>query len=327
MELKRVFILYSERSGSNLLRVLLGNHPDLSAPVSPQFLDSFAPHIEKFGDLRKKENGITLISHLMKYANHPFSDWHLTISAEDIYSEFLPRSFIAAVDALYAAKARQGNKSGYVCKERHLFNYSGLVMSGLQNIDWVFLHRDPRDVVSSWLKNNMLYFTAYEAARSWKEDQKKCLALHNAYNLSYHQLSYEQLITDTEKTLTALLKYLKLNIEEQCFQNEQHSREANRNVLWKNLNKPINSSNKKNYIDILSRKQISIVESVCKQQMKTLGYQLETDGQWSPAIGENNYQYFNKVKELLNQKIYSNQQTSDLLQDRKKLKHELISSL
>ncbi|WP_445666677.1 sulfotransferase [Fodinibius sp. AD559] len=327
MELKRVFILYSERSGSNLLRVLLGNHPDLAAPVSPQFFDSFTPHVEKFGDLRKKENSIKLISHLIKYANHPFSDWNLDISAEDIYSEFSPRNFIEAVDALYASKAQEEDKSGYVCKERHLFNYSGLVIASLSDINWIFLHRDPRDVVSSWLKNNMLYFTAYEAAQSWKEDQKKCLALHHAYNVSYHQLSYEQLITDTEQTLTPLLKYISLNIEEQCFQNEQDNEEASRNVLWKNLNKPIDSSNKKNYVDILSQKQTLIVESVCKQQMKTLGYQLETDGQWAPAIGENNYQYFNKVKELLNQKIRSNNETSDLLQDRKKLKHELISRL
>lgn len=327
MELKRVFILYSERSGSNLLRVLLGNHPDLSAPVSPQFFDSFAPHVEKFGNLRNRENSIRLLSDLMKYANHPFSDWNLQISAEDIYSEFAPQNFIETVDALYAAKAREERKLGYVCKERHLFNYSGLVMASLSDIDWIFLHRDPRDVVSSWLKNNMLYFTAYEAARSWKEDQKKCLALHHAYDLSYHRLSYEHLITDTEQTLAPLLRYLDLNVDEQCFQNEQHSEEANRNVLWKNLNKPIDPSNKKNYVDILSQKQTRIVESICKKQMKALGYHLETEGQWSPAIGATNYRYFNKVKELVNQKIRSNKKTSDLLEDRQKLKHELLSRL
>jgi len=327
MDLKRVFILYSERSGSNLLRVLLGNHPNLSAPVSPQFFDSFTPHIEKFGDLRKRENSISLISKLITYANHPFSDWNLKISTEDIYSEFAPQNFIETVDALYATKAREDKKAGYVCKERHLFNYSGLVMASLSGIDWLFLHRDPRDVVSSWLKNNILYFTAYEAAQSWKEDQKKCFALHRAYNLSYHQLSYEELITDTEQTLTSLLEYLDLNVDEQCFQNEQNNEEANRNVLWKNLNKPIDSSNKKNYVDILSQKQTLIIESVCKQQMEALDYQLETDAQWSPAIGKNNYQYFNKVKELLKQKIRSNKKTSDLLRDRQKLKRELISSL
>jgi len=327
MKLKRVFILYSERSGSNLLRVLLGNHPDLSAPVSPQFFDSFTPHIERFGDLRKRENCTTLISRLITYANHPFSNWNLTVSGDDIYSQFTPENFIETVDALYATKAREENKLGYVCKERHLFNYGGLVMSGLSDVNWIFLHRDPRDVVSSWLKNNMLYFTAYEAAQSWKEDQKKCLALHHAYNLSYHQLSYEELITDTEQTLSPLLSYLDLNIDEQCFQNEQQNAEANRNVLWKNLNKPIDSSNKKNYVDILSKKQTLIVESVCKQLMKKLGYQLETDGQWSPAIGKTNYQYFNKVKELLNQKMRSNKETSNLLQDRQNLKHELINSL
>ncbi|NIS08121.1 MAG: hypothetical protein GWO07_05025, partial [Candidatus Dadabacteria bacterium] len=94
--------------------------------VSPQFFDSFAPHIEKFGDLRKRKNSISLISKLSTYANHPFSNWNLKTSAEDIYSEFTPQNFIESVDALYATKAREENKAGYVCKERHLFNYSGL---------------------------------------------------------------------------------------------------------------------------------------------------------------------------------------------------------
>ncbi|TYP91723.1 Sulfotransferase family protein [Fodinibius salinus] len=327
MDCKRIYILYSERSGSNLLRLLLGNHPELSAPVSPQLFDSFIPFADRFGDLRNKKNSIRLLSLMKKYANHPFSDWQLDTSAEEMYSQSAPKSFVEAVDTLYSTKALQDGKSGYVCKERHLFNYSGLITTSLSAINWVYLYRDPRDVVSSWLKNKMLFFTPYGAAHAWKEDQQKCRSLHLSHHLPYHRLSYEELITLTKQTMTNLLQYLNLDIDERCFQNQQKREEADRNVLWKNLDKPIDSSNTQKYRDRLSQKQVAIVESICQSQMQHLGYPLETNGQWTPAIGDKNYQYFNKVKELVKQKTLANNKTSELLRDRKKLKQQLISRL
>lgn len=327
MDCKRVYILYSERSGSNLLRILLGNHPELSAPVAPQFFDSFIPFADRFGDLRKKENSLRLLSLMKEYANHPFSDWRLKTSAEKMYSQSAPNSFAEAVDTLYSTKARQDDASGYVCKERNLFNYSGLITTSLSSINWVYLYRDPRDVVSSWIKNKMLFFTAYGAAQAWNDDQQKCRSLHLAHQLSYYKLSYEELITVTEQTITNLLRYLDLNIDEQCFRNQRNREEANRNVLWKNLNKPVDSSNTKKYQDRLSQKQVSIVESICKDKMQELGYPLETNGRWTPKIGIQNYQYYNKIKELAKQTILADNKTSKLLNDRKKLKEQLISRL
>jgi hypothetical protein len=326
MQLDRIFILYSERSGSNLLRVLLGNHPALSAPVPPQFFDSFIPFADRFGTLTKKQHAIRLISLMKEYANHPFSDWQLSLPPEEIYSIFSPANFIQIVDALYGAKAKQDNRSGYVCKENHLFRHAGLIAHNF-DVSWLYLHRDPRDVVSSWLKKNILFFTAYEAAHSWKEEQQKCIALDRGHNVDYHKLSYEELITDPEQTMSSVLQYLDKEIDERCFQNQQQRTEAKRNILWKNLDNPIDSSNKKNYTNTLSQKQLRIVESVCKHQMQTLGYQLETDGDWTPAIGKTKYQYYNKVKELIKKTVLGRNETLELIQDRDKLKNELINGI
>ena len=49
--MKRIMILASERSGTNLLRTLLGNHNDISAPVAPHFFDAFKETIHLYGDL------------------------------------------------------------------------------------------------------------------------------------------------------------------------------------------------------------------------------------------------------------------------------------
>ena len=36
-----IILLVSERSGSNLLRTLIGNHSDISAPIAPHLLHVF----------------------------------------------------------------------------------------------------------------------------------------------------------------------------------------------------------------------------------------------------------------------------------------------
>lgn len=46
-----IILLASERSGSNLLRTLLGNHSDISAPVAPHLIKMFYPIKHYFSDL------------------------------------------------------------------------------------------------------------------------------------------------------------------------------------------------------------------------------------------------------------------------------------
>lgn len=322
-----MYILYSERSGSNLLRVLLGNHPTISAPVPPQFYDSFMPYADRFGNLKQKENSIRTISMMKRYANHPFSNWELETDAEAIYNKFHPSNFVEIIDALYAANALQNKKTGYVCKENHLFNYAGLISSSLTHVNWLYLYRDARDVVSSWLKNKVLFFTAFKAAQSWAEEQKTCLSLKKAHNLDYLQLSYEELVTDTRETMTTVLEYLSLSIDERCFYNKKERAEAKRNVLWKNLDKPIDASNTKNYLNVLSDKQLQIVETICKEQMLDLHYDLETSARWHPLLGKKRYKYYNEAKEVLKKMFWGKNKTSELIEDRNKLKMQLINSL
>jgi hypothetical protein len=52
--MKKVIFLASERSGTNLLRTLLGNHPDIDAPVAPHFLDAFNESVGLYGDLKRR---------------------------------------------------------------------------------------------------------------------------------------------------------------------------------------------------------------------------------------------------------------------------------
>jgi len=320
----RIFILYSERSGSNLLRLLLGNHPRLSAPVAPQFWDSFVTYTHRMGDLRKRSNALRLIAMLKRYANHPFSDWNLDSNAKEIYSITTPSCFAEVVDALYLAKAKEENKEGYVCKENSLFEYAGNIKNDIDQLHWIYLYRDPRDVVHSWLKNKVRFFTAYNAAHSWNTEQKQCLSLHQAHGFEYLDISYENMITTTEDTISSVLKYAELAVDKRCFTNNEDRDEPKRNILWKNLDKPIDSSNKNNYQKGLTEKQINIVESVCQVPMQTLGYELDTSHNWKPLFGSY-HKYVDKIQDIFKKKLFEDKRTRKLISDRDELKKELLN--
>src|SRR5690606_16265432 len=144
---KRIIILASERSGTNLLRVLLGNHKDISGPVAPHFFDAFKNNLEKYGDLNEKENALLLLDHMLQLANHSYHDWKLKIAPEDLITEYKVNSFERAFDALYLAKAKQENKFHYVSKDNHLFNHINY-LDNLENVKYLYLYRDPRDHVA-----------------------------------------------------------------------------------------------------------------------------------------------------------------------------------
>lgn len=68
--MKKIIILASERSGTNLLRTLLGNHKHICAPVAPHFFDAFRPNIHLYGDLNKATNAEKLLDHMIRLSNH-----------------------------------------------------------------------------------------------------------------------------------------------------------------------------------------------------------------------------------------------------------------
>jgi len=82
--MKKIIILTSERSGTNLLRVLLGKHKHISAPVAPHFFDSFSQYLHNYSNLKHHKNLVLLLDHMIRLANHYYHDWKLNIKAEEL---------------------------------------------------------------------------------------------------------------------------------------------------------------------------------------------------------------------------------------------------
>jgi len=320
---KKIIILASERSGTNLFRTLLNNHKDICGPVSPHFFDAFKPNLEKYGDLNIKDNSTLLLSHMSRLANHVYHDWNLATTPEYLVDKYDVKSIETAFDAMYSFKAVEENKVNYVSKDNHLFNYTD-ILNNLEGIKYVYLYRDPRDHVASWLKTPLFMHTSFDIIQKWKKEQN--LVFQIAQNNNVYFMSYENLIKDTSRTMTKFLNYMDLDIDENCFNTDKNNKESKRNIFWKNLSKPILTTNSEKYKKNLNKRDILIIESLAKSEIERLGYGFETNADWRPYKG---FGYELIIKRKISKHRYKRlfYDTMAELQDKLKLIETLKSEL
>lgn len=286
MSKKRVIILASERSGTNLLRVLLGKHKDISAPVPAHFFNAFKAQIHLYGDLNKVENCTKLMTHFLSIANHPFSDWKIDTPAKELVNRFDVNSFQSAFDAIHREFAAKEKKIHYVSKDNDLYNHIDLIEdidSDEYTTQYIYLYRDPRDQVVSWLKTPLFLHTVFDIASKWNKEQGIVKKLENKLNVIH--IKYEDLISNTESSMTNLLNSLGVPVDDNCFSTDASNKESKRNKLWENLSKPIIKNNTKKYIGKLNKFELKLIETICKEHMLSLGYGFETKANWKDYFG------------------------------------------
>ena len=67
----------TQRSGSNLLRLMLNQHSVISAPHPPHLLKTFMPLISKYGDLKVRENRYLLVDDVCNWVEYNSVEWSL----------------------------------------------------------------------------------------------------------------------------------------------------------------------------------------------------------------------------------------------------------
>jgi len=314
-----IFIMSSERSGSNLLRTLLSNHSHLAAPVAAQLLPTFNTLIPYYGRLEKRENALRLIADMASVVNHPYYNWNLDVDAVELHRRYRPAVFLDFFTMFYVEMQRRSAKQRFVCKENDLFNSAFALAHYYEDARFIYLHRDPRDYVASRVQSLSGPNTPYGAAKLWKEEQVKCAVLLHTFHLRAHAVSYESLISTPAKVMEELLHFLEEPVETACFQVDTQKNEAlDWNVAWKNLSQPIMKNNAGKYRSLFDRKTLCMIESITAQEMERLGYACDTEANWTkPRLFGIRTIVTNALKGQLRQKQH--QDTATTLEGRNQL--------
>lgn len=282
-----VFLLASERSGTNLLRRrLTENQNQILGPAPLHLLKHMHWAEPYYGDFIEDNRFEEFVRDSLGLAYNHFSPWDEDISVAEVKSSFdnkKQRSSVQVMDVLYTLYAQRKGYATYFCKDNNLFDFVADILLELPDAKFVYLYRDPRDVVLSQLKRPLQVKNVYSLAKLWRDEQIKCLRYAGGALKSQDKIltvSYEDLIVDEENVLNKIFNFLKLSKINKSVKNNLNEKTDFKE--WENLDKPTIKNNFSKYKDELTNKQISIIENVCWYQMRALGYKTEFESK--PSI-------------------------------------------
>ena len=270
----------TQRSGSNLLRLLLNQYPGIVAPHPPHILQRFYPLLTAYGDLSAPENMAALTNDICLMIECNPVPWKgVVLNREKIVMNCRSNNLIQIFRSVYDEMARCNGATAWICKSMANVAFAGqMEEEGLAPL-YIYLHRDGRDVACSFKKAIVGEKHVYHIARQWRKDQLESLQLKDQIAPErFYQISYEALISDPEQEMVRLSTFLKLSYDSAIF-NYYHSEESintsTAGKMWENVAKPIFSNNSKKYLKELTKDEVVIFESVAGDVLEMLGYALE----------------------------------------------------
>ena len=285
------FLICSERSGSNLITKLLDSHPEVCGPFPSHMVRTFSLNLNGYGDLNDDAAWSTLLDDAVFYINRIISLWKSDFRLEEVRNAVEKRSLDAVIRHFYETEARANGKKRVFVEENHTYSILAYLLSHFEGSKYIYTVRDPRDMALTWKEAVPAQGQVPRAAKQWKKDQVKSL---EAYGFlkdldRIHLVKYENLVTDTEKTVRRICSFLDLEYSGKMlrFHEKDIVREnSQRIVSWKDLQKPIMPENAGRYKIELSEDEIRYIECLCRKEMDTLGYKRQFDEAGEPEALE-----------------------------------------
>lgn len=280
MSKQQVFIVGEQRSGSNLLRLMLNKSYKIVAPHPPHILLNFMNLLPIYGDLNNDSSFNLLIEDVCCFVEKNPVTWvNLELNRQEIFNRCEKRSLFDVFGAIMDSYANDQNAPIWVCKSMQNIRWISEIDKKFGNAKYIYLHRDPRDVTLSFMKAVVGNKHPYCIAKKWDELQKMCLNAMKIIDSSrFFKLKYEDLIENPQQELRRLCQFLEIDYEESMLKYHDSIEAQNTakvSMLWANVSNPVMINNSKKYLHSMSSEDRIIVESVASDTMKKLGYQRE----------------------------------------------------
>ena len=303
-------IIGTQRSGSNMLRLMLNQLDEITAPHPPHILQRFFPLLHIYGNLEISDNFFALVDDVCKLVEcNPVPWTGVTFNRNEIINRCKNKSLIEVFRVVYDLKAESENADYWICKSMINVKYAAeLEESGLQ-MRYIFLFRDGRDVACSFKKAIVGEKHVYHIANQWASNQKACIELEkNIEESRFLKVSYENLLHHPKKELKRICSFLNIELKNEVF-DFYHSEESRNTAvagkMWENVARPILKNNSNKFKTELTPMEIAIFEKQAGGVLQQLGYTLENSGILNGTpFTENEVKDFNnenyRLKEIAN---------------------------
>ena len=278
-KISSIQIIGTQRSGSNLLRLMINQFEEVSAPHPPHVLRTFVPLVELYGNLNVKENFFLLAKDIVDFVNANPVLWSGDkLAAAKLVAEAKHYSLLGLYEALYIIKAHQDEAIIWCCKS--MFNeyyVKEIEASGIRPF-YIYMYRDGRDVAASFKKAIVGPKHIYHIAIKWRQDQERAQEVQSLVSDNrFIAIKYEELITQPEVVLRDLSDKLGLEFKDKLleyYDSNESIRTASSGEMWKNVAKPIITNNVGKFRNELTEKDVGIFENIAGEALELLGYSL-----------------------------------------------------
>ena len=313
---KGIQMIGTQRSGSNLLRVMLDQSGDIASPHPAHILVTFVPLLHLYGDLDMVTYRI-LINDVVDYIEANPVPWEgIQIDRELIFNNSNTYSLFEINRLIYDQVATVRQAKYWCCKSMANVHYATELERHSPDIKYIYLYRDGRDVAVSFKKAIVGEKHIYHLAKQWEEDQAACIELSKKISKDrFFALNYETLIEQPETTIKKLCSFLDIPYTESMmsFHTSHESKAtAAAGEMWQNLEKPIMSDNKGKFHKELSPQEIEIFELIAHDVLTELNYPLYTDLNNTALIAHHAVEEYDSENRALKANILLHARQSDL---------------
>lgn len=278
---KPVFLICSERSGSNLITTIMGCHSQIYAHPPYHLGRGFLLNLHLAGkggttSLAWQKLCAQTVEKASKYLGDAEADrWRTWFDSQTLIE---PRDIARF---LFLEQSPNPDTKLVFVKENNLHHLIFFLIDCFPDAKFIFQVRDPRDFLASakkrkkiWLGNK--FGSVRNALNIWREDQLgglRALALLGASRV--HLLRYEDLVSHGVDTLKRLCSFCEVEFEPEMLNfhmGDQAKQLAVKAGPRENLAKPLIASNFNKYRKVLSKADIRSVEAYVGDLMDIFGY-------------------------------------------------------
>jgi len=273
-----VFMIGTQRSGSNLLRLMLNQLPEVAAPHPPHILQRLMPELPGYGDLSSDSNFGHLVDDVCRLVELNPVTWDgLVLDRDEVAARCTTRSLVAVQGVVYDLLAAAWRKQTWCCKSLANIQYLDEIEGHFgQQARYIYLYRDGRDVAVSFRKAVVGEKHFYHIASEWAATQRQALDLRERIGPDrFFSVRYEDITGRPEETMAALCGFLGYRYSPSMMDfhlTDEARKAAGSSALWGNVANPLISDNHRKFLREASVHDVRIFELVAGDVLDVLGY-------------------------------------------------------
>lgn len=275
-----VQMIGTQRSGSNLLRLMLHQLNEVSAPHPPHIMERFIPLLPIYEPLSSEQNFARLVDDVCRLIELNPVPWQgVKWDRQRVIFECRWPLLEEIVRVIYEQKAEADGATTWVCKS--LINYRFAErLDRVAEPKYIYLYRDGRDVAASFRKAIVGEKHVYCIAKQWRDEQEACLRLVKQLGERAIQISYESLLENTVAELKRICSFAGVPYHDKAlyyYQSDEAFNTAHSGQMWTNVEQPMLRANTKKYKNELTTDDVRLFEKAAGNTLQSLGYPLEYD--------------------------------------------------